>query len=326
MDLKKILGFKPEDLNVRVELADEQDAPGRLVKNIMVFEWAGNIYKTRVWVEDKHLEWPTFGDDIKPIGQWSTDIMHELYIHSSFCSKDDLRRPMLKGVLVSQIGGNQLNAVSTDGHCLRLTKNMPIPGSAIEESWSAIILHDVLKVAWEAIKKINLKNETKVISLARDTYLQMSLPRGIMLFSQLIDEKFVNYSHVIREKSEGMVVFRHKEVCEAVSAIYGLQAPNVIKLNILDDKLVMEAADEPRDSQDWTWRCEKEAGITRGERLKIGVDPRLLKSVLGSLSGDRVSLEYQGEFQTMIFKQLENPKPWNVMVLLMPTRIAEVYL
>ncbi len=210
-------------------------------------------------------------------------------------AKDDTR-PILAGVLWV-LEEKQITLAATDGYRLSVdVMNKDVSG-APEDTQKFVLpvralleLTRVLEPSMKTIKVEFDQEKQQVIFTADD--LEMS--------SRLIAGEFPPYKKVIPVEKKISVSIEKEALEEAVrrASLFARDSANVIKLGVSPEGVNVTAqSDQVGGSQTLI-----EAEVTGDEEVKIAFNARYLLDYLGTVKGEKVTMETEGELKPAVFR------------------------
>ena len=294
--LKKVLSTKPQNLEVE---------PGKDHKVTLRY---GDLNLTFQGRDPK--EFPAVpGEKFKPLGQWPREVFQSLAIQTGYCSKDELKGPLL-GVQVSQSKG-QLSTAATDGHILRLQNGLQGGKEAYEGILPVRPLLLLSKLA---------RGHTRV-GLS-DTHLSFALPGDVTLYVRLIDETYPDVISVIPKEFSGEALLDRDKALALIKAAkpFVNRDTHLAVVEPGHGKTLLLV----RNQEDETsWQAPLPVTKHTGEQFGIGFDLLLLEKVLAGQQSPTVRWQYTGPDTASVFTEVGKQWQSGAQTLLMPIKLNE---
>jgi DNA polymerase III subunit beta len=251
--------------------------------------------------------------DFNLVGTWTSDVINKLHSQVPFCSADE-QRPALCGVFVSQNG--VLSSCATDGHVLRLIKNIDEAGAcSLTAEFNGIIPKKVLQLLPRFV------DETVTVSESEDS-MRFSLSHGIELTARKIIGTFPNYLRVIPDEFQGIVqldkeklnrlMIAAKDFCdkETRKSVFKAVGKNlVIAVENLDDEM--------------RWESRLPFETMSGKRLEMGLNLDHLERILKGIETPKTSWKYNDSDSASLFIEVNGKENDNLINLIMPIRLPK---
>ena len=295
--LKKILATRPSSLEILLEESGKAS-----------LEYDGQCL---TYQSKDAEEFPAFIEgEFKSLGSWPREVFQILLNLSSYASRDELK-PSLTGVFIEEENGN-LQACATDGHVLRLEKDLVVKDA---KPFKGIIPLKPLQVLarWA-------RADTKV-SMSQ-THLRFSLPGKVVLYTRLIDEKYPEIKSIIpaEDTFTGHVTLNHDKALALLKAAKPfLEKPanlSILSLNGQESRILVENTEENTQ-----WEATWPATDHHGKGIQIGFDLVLLEKALKGMEGEQVQWCYTAPISASVFRSTEEKN--GSLTLLMPIRLKE---
>ena len=170
--LKRVLGARPSSLKILLE------ETGKVTFH---YDSQSLSYQSKDVADFPAI----LEEEFELIGQWPREIFNILLSLGAYTSRDELK-PSLTGVFIEEKDGN-IEASATDGHLLRLEKNLTVKNV---KPFKGIIPVKPLQILarWA-------RGDTKVGMSA--THLRFDLLGQALLYTRIIDEKYPEIESVI---------------------------------------------------------------------------------------------------------------------------------
>ncbi|MGI5852519.1 MAG: DNA polymerase III subunit beta [Caldicoprobacterales bacterium] len=232
-------------------------------------------------------------------------LLKEMIQTTIFAAAVDETRPILTGALIEISEGN-INMVCLDGYRLAVRKgsidsqkeiNVIIPGKTLDE---------VSRIIDSSDEKINITIDEKHV------LFDMGYTR---IISRLLSGEFINYNQIIPQDYRTRIKFDTKSLHDAIerASILAREGKNnLIKLNIREDKLIINSNSE-------MGKAHEEVPISmEGEELTIAFNARYFMDILKGIRGEDSYIDFSTNISPCVFRPVEGS---NFTYLLLPVRI-----
>ncbi|WAJ29302.1 DNA polymerase III subunit beta [Antarcticirhabdus aurantiaca] len=230
----------------------------------------------------------------------------------SFAMSDEETRYYLNGVYLHLVDGDVV-AVATNGHTLSraVLKNAddadPLPAFR-----PPIIHRDTLKLfATIAEAAIGTDGVTVTVDEARICFEAGDL----RVVSKLIDGEFPDYPRVIPANNQLICTIEREALVAAVERVRTISAERgrVIGLTLSDGELRLQVKASDGDGEDVV-PCDWNGD----EGFQIGANGKYLATILGTFTGDEITLAFGTPGDAMLITDAQDPSR---IVILMPMRV-----
>lgn len=227
-------------------------------------------------------------------------------------ARDEIK-PALMGVLF-QFKNGEMRAVSTDGHKLVCLKRYDIdPGDFNGEVIVPTKFLNVVQTYLREGSKVRVGIGSEHIVLTMDS---------MVVYSMLINERFPDYESVIPQENDKVLeaeVETFLSVLKRVS-ICSSKATHQIVLNLEPEGMLkMKAFDEEnRNSGE-----EEFDGSFSGDVFSISFNSEFLKELIRNVDSGKFTFEFKTQTSPALLKPLENVDNEEMIMLVMPIRMAE---
>lgn len=289
--LKKILDTKPEAVEFVVE--------GERV----LVEYSGHVVDFPTRSVD---EFPLFPEgEFSSLGNWSPELLAELALQSTYCSKDELK-PSLLGVNVI-LNDGAVKSVVTDGHVLRQCTEQPVNYTG---EFQGIIPADAFKL----FSKADLKGMDVFSS---EKYVAFDTANDVRVIARIIDEAFPDTDSVFPSDHKGMFELMRDELLTVANAGIAFANPTTKqgKIDVKGGKCTLIAEDIEQDSN---WQSDLETTEQKGDPILFGLNLTYLIKVLKDSVGDVVRVKYNSPTTAFVLNS-----EGNATTLLMPIRMND---
>lgn len=295
--LKKVLATRPSSLEILLE--DD-------VKVSFHYDGQSLSYQSKDVVDFPAI----FEEEFELIGQWPREIFNILLSLGAYTSRDELK-PSLTGVFIEEKEGN-LEASATDGHLLRLEKNLTVKEV---KPFKGIIPVKPLQILarWA-------RGDTRVGMSA--THLRFDLPGQALLYTRIIDEKYPDIESVIpaEDTYTGRAILNRDTLLALVKAAkpFAEKPANlsILSLNGSSSQILVENHEE-----NTRWQAGLPVKDSQGEGIRIGYDLTLLERALKGLDNNHVQWSYTAPVSASVLRTTEEKN--GSLTLLMPIRLKE---
>lgn len=224
-----------------------------------------------------------------------------------FATTQDETRPSLTGVLV-EISDNIISFVALDGYRLALRKlptksnldlKIIIPGRCLNE-----------------LNKILEDREEDITISAAPGHVIFNIGDTIV-YSRLLEGQFFNYKDIIRKDHKTRVVVNRRdfqESLERASLLAKEEKANLIKLSILDNKILIKSNSEIGNVN------ERVLSNQNGDNLNIAFNSRYILEGIKVIDAEEIELSFMGSLNPCIITGVEDD---NYTYLVLPVRLAQ---
>ncbi|MEZ0212472.1 MAG: DNA polymerase III subunit beta [Xanthobacteraceae bacterium] len=196
-----------------------------------------------------------------------------LFGPTQFAISTEETRYYLNGVAL-QVYGDQIVAVSTDGHRLaKVTATLPDGAAGLP---SIIVPKKAVSIAPKGTTAVSVS--TSKIRFAGD---------GVTMTSKLIDGTFPDFERVIPKQNDRIVRVSRDELAKAVDRVLSVvdDKSRAVKLEVGDGNIRLSArGDDGEASEDIPVAFDSEP-------LTVGYNGRYMLELLAVLAGDQISIE-----------------------------------
>lgn len=236
-------------------------------------------------------------------------ILRRIVNRTTFAVSTDELRPAMMGVLL-QTKGNELRAVSTDGHRLvRFAYKLPKDGG---------IKGDFIIPA-KALTVVNRSLEGGTVKIGiSQTHIRFEFDSSLLV-SRLIAETYPNYESVIPTENDKLLTVKREEMMSALRrvALYASATTHQIKLSLRKNELTVSAQDidfggEAKEKLD----CEYDA-----DDLDIGFNSIYLVDILSHLESESVTFKFSSPTRAGVITPSGENVDEDVLMLVMPVRL-----
>ena len=236
----------------------------------------------------------------KPIGIW--DNFKQLAAMTAYVSKDELK-PSLLGVYIHQAKG-AIETAATDGHRLRVVKNVPADW---RREFEGILPATTMR--W--LDKFGPAE----VSL-NDTYIRFAFA-DLTVTVRLIDERYPDYASVIPKDFTGSMEFDRVEMLAAVEKALAFADTTTKQGEINTGDMQITATDQKYGPHEYQWEATL-PGTRQGEPILIGFNLAYLATVLKGMEAETVAWQYNSPISAGVFT--DGP---DSSTLLMPFRLND---
>jgi len=247
------------------------------------------------------------------IGIWSADAINKLHSQVPFCSTDELR-PALCGVFVSQ--NIIIGSCATDGHVLRLIKNVDESGTcSIIGKFTGVIPKKVLQLLPRFI------DESVSVSESEEN-LRFSLSHDIDLIVRKIEGTYPNYEKVIPVEFAGTVQLDKERLYRLTTAARYFSEKDTRKSVFkVTGKNIVIAVENLEDETRWESKLPVEK--QSGKKLEMGLNLDHLDRILKGIDKPKTSWKYNDPNSASLFIEVNGKEDENLVNLIMPIRIVK---
>ena len=253
----------------------------------------------------EYPELPTLEDEVS--FNIPKDLLKNIIKQTVFATTQDETRPILTGVLLEIIDG-EASFVALDGYRLAL-RNIKVNSA---EDVKIVIPGRTL-------------NELNKILEDDDTDVEITLTSGhivfnlgdTLVFSRLLEGQFLNYRDIIRKDHKTIVKVNRRTLqdsLERASLLAKEEKANLVKLNILEEKLIIKSNSE-------IGNVYEEMNVKLdGEDVKIAFNSRYILDGIKAIDAEEVELSFMGSLNPCIIRPLNDE---NYTYLVLPVRLAK---
>ena len=215
-----------------------------------------------------------------------------------FAISTEETRYYLNGVNLHVEGDTALRAVATDGH--RLSHNSVALPEGIADFFNIIVPRKTVGIIPAGVISVSI-SKNKIRLATADT----------VIVSKLIDGTFPDYKRVIPQTNDKQLTISRKELADAVGRVSSVASERgkAAKFSVAGDNVAISV-----QSEDGTAH-EDVTGTYSAEPLEIGFNSAYVGDVLGSLTGDEITVLLGDPGSPALFKGAGD-----VVTVLMPMR------
>lgn len=235
------------------------------------------------------------------------EVLKNILQKTLFATSNDELKPAMSGLYI-ELTHAMATFVATDGH--RLVRY-------IREDLSASTQSPII-VPKKALLLLNglLSGRDKQVGFMFDRHkIQFSIG-NISVVSRLVDERYPDYENVIPKEHTSKLTISRPALVSALrrAAIYANKATHQVKLNLVDNQLIISAED-----LDFSNEAQEQLICTyEGLPLEIGFNAKLLLDMLTSILTEEVEFFFWGANKAvLIFPKIQN-KQEHLLLLIMP--------
>ena len=244
------------------------------------------------------------------IDQYSIKIPKDLFKstirQTVFATTQDETRPILTGVLF-EIVNNNASFVALDGYRLAL--------KTIKVNSTGDVKVVVPAKTLIELNKILEDEEDDVDVVLTPGHIVFRLGDTVV-YSRLLEGQFLNYRDIIREEHNTRVKVNRREFqnsLERASLLAKEEKANLVKLNILEDKLIIKSNSE-------IGNVHEELPLEKtGEDVQIAFNSKYIIDGIKAMDVEKIELSFMGSLNPCIIKPEESN---NYTYLVLPVRLA----
>lgn len=255
------------------------------------------------------------GEDFPVVPEVSTDNLFEIesdlldnmISKTIYCVSGDELRRNLSGIYFEKSDGNKLRLVATDGHRLSYVEN---------ELENDVVLQDNVLVPRKAVSELRrLLKYGENIKIGCEKNFFITMTKGIVLFSRLIDADFPDYNQVVPKSTKNKITLNRDQLLSALKRVSILSSEKTrsIKLSLSKDSLLLTSASpdvgEARESLPLNYN---------GGDLEIGFNARYLLDILETIDEEDINLEITDELSPTVLTPMGRS---DYMCVVMPMRV-----
>lgn len=235
-----------------------------------------------------------------------TNLLKNAIKETVFAASLDETRPALTGVLI-ELSGNEMNFVALDGFRIALSKHKMKSDIDVKEIIPSRALVELQKILEEDEKIILNFVQNNIIFNLGDT----------LVYSRLLDGKFINYNDIITDEFNCKVEINKKDFqdsLERASLLAREEKANLVKIVISDGNLNITSNSEYGNVNE-NISCEKE-----GENIEIAFNAKYLLDGLKVLESEKCEILLTGSLNPCIIHPINEDVDYTYLVL--PVRLG----
>lgn len=235
------------------------------------------------------------------------DLFKDAVRQTVFATTEDETRPILTGVLLEVVNG-QVSFVALDGYRLAL-RNIHVESA---EDLKIVIPSRTLN---ELTKILDDDEEDLKITLAPG-HIIFDIGETLV-FSRLLEGQFLNYKDIIRNDHKTKIIANKKllqDSLERASLLAREEKANLVKLNIVDDKILIKSNSEIGNVYE-----EIDVDL-EGEDLNIAFNSKYILDGIKVIDSEELELYFMGSLNPCIIKPAGVE---NYTYLVLPVRLAQ---
>lgn len=236
-------------------------------------------------------------------------VLRKIIHRTVFAVSVDELRPAMMGVLL-QVRGEELRAVSTDGH--RLVKYQ-------YKCTPAVVLKKDVVIPAKALTVLSKSVEEGSVTLSiSDTHVRFSFGTSFLV-SRLIDETYPNYESVIPGDNTKAMTVNREEMIASIRrvALYASATTHQVRFDISGEGLQVTAQDVDFGGDA---REKLKCTYTDGT-MEIGFNSTYLIDILTHLDGNDVTFRFSTPTRAGLISPAEQSDRESVIMLVMPVRL-----
>jgi len=252
-------------------------------------------------------EWPVM-EDVEEIAS-EAPVLMEMIEKTIYSAGESDTRHTINGLLFhAQPGNKSLTFVGTDGHRLALIVKQ-LNGEVREEK--RII---VPRKAASELRRFLDREEGKVkISIGKNHLL--FTVGNVQFLTRLIEGTYPDYENVIPQANERKLLVKRGTFTKAIRrvSVMSRERANAVRFDIAEGTLVISSSDPDLGE------AKEDVPIDyKGETLSIGFNARYLLDILGAMTSENITLEFQDPLSPVLLKE-EGREDYRCVI--MPMRI-----
>ena len=235
------------------------------------------------------------------------DLFKSAIKQTVFATTEDETRPILTGVLLEIVNGIG-SFVALDGYRLAL-KNIPIDS---KEDVKVVIPARALG----ELNKILEDNAKELTITIAPGHIIFNIGETLV-FSRLLEGQFLNYKDIIRKDHKTSIVVDRKafqDSLERASLLTKEQKANLIKLNLIDDKIIIKSNSEIGNVY------EQVSSKHEGDIINIAFNSKYIIDGIKVIDAQEIELYFMGSLNPCIIKPVDDN---NYTYLVLPVRLAQ---
>lgn len=235
-----------------------------------------------------------------------SDLLKNIIRQTTFATIVDETRPILTGVLL-EIIDKKASFVALDGYRLSL-RSIPID---CPEDIKIIIPSRTLNELY----KILPDDDSNVEIALTSTHVLFNLGDTVVS-SRLLEGQFLNYRDIIREEHNTRVIADRAQLnasLERASLLAREEKANLIKLNILDGKMIIKSNSEIGNVY------EEIPVDIEGDEINIAFNSKYILDGIKSIESEKIELYFLNSLNPCIMKPYDDE---SYTYLVLPVRLA----
>jgi DNA polymerase III subunit beta len=236
-------------------------------------------------------------------------ILKKIIYRTAFAVSTDELRPAMMGILV-QARGNDLRAVSTDGH--RLVKLDQKLSNATTIKQDMIVPAKALHLIGRTIEG----GESTIHVNA--THIQFSFDKTVLI-SRLIDERYPNYESVIPTENDKTMTINRESLVLSLRrvALYASATTHQVRFDVKKNSLTVMAQD-----LDFGGEAKEHLACEYShDALEIGFNSNYLIDILTHLDSEKVVFKFSTPTRAGLVSPAMQQESESIIMLVMPVRL-----
>lgn len=234
------------------------------------------------------------------------DLLKNMIRQTIFATAQDETRPILTGALLEIVEG-KISLVALDGYRLAL--------KSAQVDYSKDIKVVIPSKTLNEVNKILEDDDSDVKIVCTDSHIIFILS-GTIITSRLLEGQFLNYKDIIRNDYKSRVRVKAQDIknsIERASLLAREGKNNLVKLEFLDDKLVITSNSEIGD-------VYEEIPITlEGDDIEIAFNSKYILDGIRIIDSEDITMDLVSSVNPCIIKPADDE---NYTYLILPVRLS----
>lgn len=234
------------------------------------------------------------------------DLLKNMIRQTIFATAQDETRPILTGALLEIVEG-KISLVALDGYRLAL--------KSAQIDYSKDIKVVIPSKTLNEVNKILEDDDSDVKIVCTDSHIIFILS-GTIITSRLLEGQFLNYKDIIRNDYKSRVRVKAQDIknsIERASLLAREGKNNLVKLDFLDDKLVITSNSEIGD-------VYEEIPITlEGDDIEIAFNSKYILDGIRIIDSEDITMDLVSSVNPCIIKPADDE---NYTYLILPVRLS----
>ena len=235
------------------------------------------------------------------------DLFKSAIRQTVFATTQDETRPILTGVLL-EVKNGMASFVALDGYRLA-NRSIPIKSN---EDIKIVIPGRALN----ELNKILEDNEEELTITTAPGHVIFHI-NDTVVSSRLLEGQFLNYKDIIRKDHKTSIIVNKmafQDSLERASLLAKEEKANLVKLNIIDDHVIIKSNSEIGDVH------EQVSSKHEGEILNIAFNSKYIIDGIKVIDTEKIELYFMGSLNPCIIKPVGDD---NYIYLVLPVRLAQ---
>ncbi len=253
----------------------------------------------------EYPELPTITDNFSI--KISADLFKSAIRQTIFATAQDETRPILTGILF-EVTKDKASFVALDGYRLALRNILVKSPQDVKIVVPSKTLNELSKILED--------EESNLTITLTSSHIVFNLGETLV-YSRLLEGQYLNYKDIIRKEHKTQVIVNRKlfqDGLERASLLAKEEKTNLIKINILDGKMVIKSNSE-------IGSVYEEVPIeNKGEDLNIAFNSKYIIDGIKAIDADKIQLNFMGSLNPCIINPIDDSE---YTYLVLPVRLAK---